>query len=200
MINNAQNTNFKSRIVVSQTAYNALPLASLSKQGKVVDTWTPKGAKFLKEDGFTSRIEDCTAGIIKAKGGDEFYMFHFDPKDKTENDWDKVEETLIAAQGRLRKANPNTPLEGFLVGAKIGYKSSVDQAWNLLNFLQDTGVKVSSLLLQAQNGVSNIHYSLPKDEMTICFNTFMSPRNEDELAYKFSHIEPDGDMFEFRGD
>lgn len=200
MINNSQNTNFKSRIVVSQTAYNALPLASLCKQGKSVDIWTAKGSKFLKEDGFTSRIEDCTAGIIKAKGGDEFYMFHFDPEEKTENDWDNVEKTLIAAQERLRKGNPRVPLEGLLVGAKVEYKSSVDQAWNLLNFLQGTGVKVSSLLFQAQNGVSNIHYSLPKDEMTLCFNTFMSPQNEEELACKFSHIEPDGDIFEFRGD
>lgn len=200
MINNLQNTNFKSRILISRQDYLAKPLVELRKSGRSVDSpWTMQQAGFFCTEGFTDDIEDCTAGILKAKRGNEFYMFHFDPEEKFQNSWDKLEEGLSKVVDKLKNGNPNTPLEAFLVGSKLGYKNSVDQAWNLLGFLQERCVNVGAMLFQEQNGLSHLYYSLPNDEMTV-FTKGLNPiKDMNDLEYKYSCIMQGNHQFEFRG-
>lgn len=136
-------------------------------------------SKFIQTEGYTERMLQCTAGLLKARGGDEAYIFHLHP-DNIHNNWQAVKDELTGVQERLKKQNPNTILEGFLVGAKARKdvewpnppnSKTRQQANNLLKFFQQTGVEFSAFLIQAKDIVSCFHYSLLEDEITLYVNS-----------------------------
>lgn len=199
MINNLQNTNFKSRIVVSSKAYNAKPLEELYKCGKSVEgPWTLKEAKFLSDEGYTDGISTCVAGILKEKNGNNFYIFHFYPHDNV-NPWPKLKRGLRAAIKKLKNGNPKAQLEGIMIGGKNHFIESKRQADNLVRLLKKSRINMTELLLQPGYGISDFHYSLHKDEMTFHFN-FLT-RSHKDLGEHFEKIDiKDSDTFEFRDD
>lgn len=222
MINTSQNTNFKSRIVVSSSAYQAKPLRELEKSGKLFGfpSFSLDEVKFLLNEGFTAEMRTCSAGTMKAKDGNEFFGFHFDAHDpeypwkKSYNAWHHLEKGLLDAQERIRGGVKNTQLRGFLFGAYSAHDfenrdESMEQAQNLVRFFQDTGVKFSALLGQRskkygagrEETVSHFHYSLPKDEYTVSFNKCSDVKTIEDLRKSFEIVILDeGDTFEFRGD
>lgn len=197
MISNSQNTNFGTKIVVSREAYDRKPLWFLRKFGKSVEfPWTMKESKFLKRQGFTSGAVTCTSGILKVKDGDEFYIFHINP-DRKENSWSVVKNELVKAQERLKQGNKDVVLEGFLIGANPQFLKSIEYAQDMMRFFKETGVHFSALLGQ-KTPYADLHYSQPKDTVTIAFPYCREVKDFSGLEKTFSHVViDDGDTIQF---
>lgn len=168
------------KIIVSRKAYQQMPLEKLRQAGKSVEhPWTLRKSIFVRDEGFADDIKYCTAGLLKAKGGDEAYIFHLHP-DNADNDWQTIEDGLMEVQQRLRKGNAGTVLKSFLVGARrkkdVQWPGSSNSktsqlAGHLLHFFRRTDVETSAFLIQDPEVVSAFHYSLPKDEITLYTNS-----------------------------
>lgn len=195
MLNNLQNTNFKSKIIVSKNCFNSKPLLELKQQGKYVGfPWTMEQAKFFNEEGYTDNVGVCTAGILKQKGGDKFFLFHLIPS----CDWEEVEKGLKGVCEAFKKTGKD--IESFLIGGWIYKDMGMEEGINIVNLFQNLGVKTTALFGQKNFGGSALHYSLPKDEATIIFNDCNTVTDVNELKKPFSKIIlGDCDSFEFEG-
>lgn len=137
-------------------------------------------------------------------------MFHLHP-DHEANIWSRVKAHLTQVQERLRNGNPNTALEGFLIGAKptksvnwpnITPSRTSWQARNLFNFFKDSGVDFTALLIQKEETKSHLHYSLPNNEVTLWIEgPKMFQRKITKLEEIFSRIRTSSnDKRIFRGE
>lgn len=197
MFNNLQNTNFGIKIIVSDLAYEKKPFSKLIEENKYINSpLTMQGAKFLGDEGFTDGAIICTAGFLKAKDGDEFFMFHLNP-DNSENSWEKIKTGFLNAEKRLSCCGAKG-LEGFLIGADSSDKYGMGKADYIIDFFQKTRVKFSALIGQIYMPWANLHYSLPKNEATVTFHNCESVKNIKGLKRFFSKvIEGNNDIFEF---
>lgn len=199
------------KIVVSRKAYQQMPLEKLRQAGKSIEhPWTLKESIFVRDEGFTDDIKYCTAGLLRARGGDEAYLFHLHP-DNVDNTWQDIENELVAVQQRLRKGNANTILKNFMVGARrkkdVKWPGSANSktsqlAGRLLHFFNRTDVETSALLIQDSEVVSAFHFSLPKDEITLYANSLelcSKPIETLDGLYARRIIAPN-DEIEIRGD
>lgn len=196
MLNNLQNTNFGMKIIVT-SEYNLFnKIWGLESQGKYVGSpWKMKDANFFNDEALTDGIGPCTAGFLKVKDGDRFFMFHLIPT----NPWKEVEDKIVAVYDELKKGKDT--MEGFLIGAVDyinNYGNSILQANNLSNLYKNLGIKFTALLGRYGCNSEILHYSLPENKISITLNKKHIPESVEELKSSFSKIiRGDGDGFEF---
>lgn len=174
---NIQNTNFKSRIVVSSWAYREKPLYNLESMGKYVcGRWHINDAKTLNE-GFSDGAGPCTIGFLKAKGMKKGYLFHLDPTHLFSLDSDDfgklfepIQKTITGVVENLRKQSgaEKPEVEGILTGGCLKFEDSILQYKKLMELFDNLKVGYSALLGQKRfTAGTNMHASVPKDEYTL---------------------------------
>lgn len=183
-------------IVVSRRAFDAKPILELEKLGKTVcSPWTPSQTIYSKDEAVLEGAVVCTTGILKAKGGDEAAVFHFDPEANT---LDEIQRHLKEVQERL-KTTGSEKLEGFLFGASDFIKSSRVQAKGIMKHFEKTKVDFAALLMQKNHPWANLHFSLPKNEATVTFWKCQNLKYPKELKGAFKEVVSGTHNFEIRG-
>lgn len=116
---------------------------------------------------YTTGIRACTAGGILVKKGDgafDVVMFHMNPINALNFDFNKIEQTI------LERIGDNKPIQGFLLGSKRTIEYSVEMFGKLETFIKDK-LKIPYTkfrgISMAHADFANIAYDGTKDEWTI---------------------------------
>lgn len=116
---------------------------------------------------YTTGIRACTAGGILVKKDDgafDVVMFHMNPINALNFDFNKVEQTI------LKRIGDNKPIQGFLLGSKKPIDYSVEMFSNLEKFIKDK-LKIPYTkfrgISMAHADFANIAYDGTKDEWLI---------------------------------
>lgn len=116
---------------------------------------------------YTTGIRACTAGGILVKKDDgafDVVMFHMNPINALNFEFDKIEQTI------LKRIGDNKPVQGFLLGSKRTIDYSVEMFGKLETFIKDK-LKVPYTkfrgISMAHVDFANIAYDGTKNEWTI---------------------------------
>lgn len=169
MLNNLQNTNFKSNIILSSSVYRSKPLDFFNVYAKntcyVGKPWTMSESKILKE-GVSDLADVCTIGFLKIKGAQEGYLFHSIPS----NNFDIVKNYIkLTIDTFMKKSSLKNPqIEGILTGGAISSERSVNQYNKIMNLFDDLKISYSAILgRKSSEGVMNMYTSVPQDEYVL---------------------------------
>lgn len=130
--------NFTSGIKFSTLADFKKELPVLSEKTYVDWPWTANEI-IRTPHGVTDEIKNCTAGGIITRGQKDFdiVMFHLHPDNAVNKNFDFVKQKIF------EKLNNDKPLQGFLIGSKYCYQSSIDLFSTLESFMENLKIPFS---------------------------------------------------------
>lgn len=204
MINNLQNTNFGTKIVVSPYKCNKKQYFRLFGGEKYVApsySMQEPEAKFLRGEGISLGAVVCTIGLIKPKiikPDSEFFLCHVLPGVPIGAMKREITKGIADAQNKLRlKASE---LSVFLIGAEESDPWSMATAGHFVDSFEKNGIEYSAMLGQkGKSPSSNLHYDVSPDIVTIDFVGMDGIKSFDGLNNSFDIKKlAQGDTLEFR--